>query len=325
MTSVETVQGKIDSSELGMTLMHEHLFVRDLELEANFPDRFWTEDQMIDEARRTLTALKRAGVGTIVDVTVPGLGRKIGPIIEVAKHVDLNIVVATGCFVDRDLPLYFRTHGPGRRIDMAEPLEDMFLREARDGIAGSGVKPAIIKISSDQSGITPDIARVFKAAARAHLETGLSITTHSHAKGLGGLEQQSFLKNEGVDLSAVVIGHCGDTDDLDYLQKLLDGGSVIGMDRFGFSQLLDTEKRTQTVVQLCDRGYARQMILSNDANVFSSITEPKYRDDMLVKWKYEQSFFTVPEKILPNLRERGVKEANIVQMMVETPVRMLAH
>ena len=74
---------------------------------------------------------------------------------------------------------------------------------------------------------------VMDAAAAAHRETGVPITTHSHPASRNGLAQQAFLLERGVRLERVIIGHCGDTEDLDYLVELMENGSTIGMDRFG--------------------------------------------------------------------------------------------
>ena len=71
-----------------------------------------------------------------------------------------------------------------------------------------------------------------------------------------GLDQQDVFAAEGVDLSRVVIGHCGDTEDLGYLEEILSRGSTIGMDRFGLDMILPTKQRVATIVELCKRGYA---------------------------------------------------------------------
>lgn len=320
MAYVETVNGPVDAEKLGGTLPHEHIFVRNPELESNYPNAYWNEETFVQRARQAMQELKTLGIDTLVDLTVMGLGRDIPLIRKVAEGLDFNIVVATGYYTYKDLPAYFRTHGPGLRIDVAEPLHEMFVTDIRDGIAGTGVKAAIIKIATDDYGFTPDVERVFRAAARAHLDTGAPITTHTNAKKRGGLDQQAFLRKEGVDLTRVVIGHCGDTTDLDYLRAIMDEGSIIGMDRFGMDNFLPAEDRIATIVKLCELGYADRLTLSHDAAVFSVNTEPEFRTRMLPNWRYSY----VPGTILPELARRGVTEAQIRLMMVENPKRILA-
>lgn len=304
--------------------MHEHIFSMNPELEINYPNPAWDEEKYIRKARETFVELKGLGIDTVVDVTVMGLGRDVRRIARVVEGLDFNIVVATGYYTYFDLPGYFRTHGPGLRIDMDDPLKTMFVTDIRDGIAGTGIKAAIIKLASDKHGFTPDVERVFRAGVYAHKETGAPITTHSVPKLHGGLEQQAFLKKEGVDLSRVVIGHCGDTTDIDYLQKVLDQGSTIGMDRFGMEGLptdLPVADRIDTIVTLCGLGYADRMVLSHDANVFSLTNEPHNRDRLLPNLRYSY----VPREILPALRERGVTDRQIYQMMVDAPARIFGN
>src|SRR4029077_19124371 len=122
--------------------------------------------------------------------------------------------------------------GPGTELGGAEMMVDMFVKDIEEGIADTGGKAAILKCATDRPGVTPGVERVLRAVAQAHLRTGVPISTHTHAATERGLEQQRICAEEGVDLSRVVIGHSGDTTDLDYLEELIGNGSYIGMDRF---------------------------------------------------------------------------------------------
>ena len=146
-------------------------------------------------------------------------------------------------------------------------MTDMFVRDITEGIADTGIKAAILKCATDEPGVTPGVERVLRAVAQAHRQTGVPISTHTHAATRRGLEQQRIFAEEGVDLSRVVIGHSGDTTDLDYLEELIANGSYIGMDRFGLDTFLTTEERVDTVATMCERGHADKMVLSHDAVV----------------------------------------------------------
>ena len=132
----------------------------------------------------------------------------------------------------------------------------MFVRDMTTGIADTGVKAGILKCATDRLGVTTDIDRILRATAKAHRMTGVPISTHTYARGKVGLDQQRIFREEGVDLSRVVIGHSGDTTDLDYLEELIRNGSYIGMDRFGIDTILGFEERVKTVAALCGRGHA---------------------------------------------------------------------
>ena len=102
-----------------------------------------------------------------------------------------------------------------------------------------------------------------------HRATGVPISTHTEPATRRGLEQQKVFESEGVDLSRVVIGHSGDTADLEYLEELLARGSYLGMDRFGLYGILSFEERVRTVVELCERGYVDKLVLSHDAACYN--------------------------------------------------------
>jgi phosphotriesterase-related protein len=319
MTAIETIKGPLEPQDLGWTLMHEHVFVKNPELEHNYPSPEWDEEAMFQTAVNGLKALHDRGVRSFVDLTVMGLGRSVERIQRVAAETDVNILVATGYYTQKDLPAYFHNHGPNLYADVPEPLVDMFLRDIRDGINDTGVKAAAIKIVTDQWGLTPDLKRIFEAAATAHLETGVPITTHTNASHRGGLAQQAVLSDLGVDLTRVVIGHCGDTTNLDYLKEIMDAGSSIGMDRFGMDIMATEDDRIDTVVRLCELGYADRMTMSHDASFFSVNMEPSVRNRIMPNWNH----LNLSDRILPEVRRRGVSDETIEQIMVTNPQRIM--
>ncbi|HET6744225.1 MAG TPA: phosphotriesterase-related protein, partial [Candidatus Limnocylindria bacterium] len=85
--------------------MHEHIFVRNPELELNLPDGEWDPIEAVDTAVRGLTELHAQGIRTVVDLTVPGLGRDVRRVREVAGRVPVNLVAATGWYTSSTLPV----------------------------------------------------------------------------------------------------------------------------------------------------------------------------------------------------------------------------
>lgn len=238
---MNTARGPIDTADLGVTLMHEHVFVMTTEVVQNYPEGWGDESKREADAVHRLNELKARGVDTIVDLTVIGLGRYIPRIARIAAQTELNIVVATGLYTYNDVPFCFHYLGPGAPLDGPEIMTDLFVRDIEQGIADTGIKAAILKCATDEPGITPGVERVLRAVAQAHKRTGVPISTHTHARTRRGLEQQRIFAEEGVDLSRVIIGHSGDTTDLDYLEELVNNGSYIGMDRFGIDVILPFE------------------------------------------------------------------------------------
>jgi len=315
MTLVNTVKGPVDTSSLGTTLMHEHVFVLSTEIGQNYPEDWGDEEKRVDDAIARLNELKGAGVDTIVDLTVIGLGRYIPRIQRIAQQIDLNIIVATGVYTYNDVPMYFHFRGPGTVLEGPELMVDMFVRDIQEGIAGTGVKAAILKCATDEPGVTRGVERVLRAVAQAHRRTGVPISTHTHAHTRRGLEQQRIFTEEGVDLSRVVIGHSGDTTDLEYLEELMAAGSYIGMDRFGIDTILPFEDRVDTVAKLCARGRADKMVLSHDAACFNDWLPEAAIPAVLPRWH----FLHIHHDVIPVLKQRGVTDEQLKAMLVDNP------
>ncbi len=321
MPTVETVLGPVDTADLGPTYMHEHVFVLTPDVQQNFPDEWGDEEERVADAVTKLSALAASGVRTIVDPTVIGLGRYIPRIQRVAEQVlDLNIVVATGCYTYQDVPMFFHYRTPEVRtllgMEEPEPMVAMFTADITDGIAGTGVRAGMLKCAIDTPGLTPGVERVMRAVAKSHLATGCPITVHTHPGTRQGLDVQRVMAEEGVDPGRVVLGHSGDTTDVDHLSALATAGFWLGMDRFGINVETTFEARADTVVELCARGFTDRMVLAHDAACYIDWIEPDALA-VLPQWNY----LHIQAEVLPYLREKGVTEDQITAMLVDNPRR----
>lgn len=316
--TVNTAGGSIDTADLGVTLMHEHVFVLTTEIAVNYPERWGDGARREADAVARLDELKSRGVDTIVDLTVIGLGRDLPRIVRIAEQTDLNIVVATGLYTYNDVPFCFSLQGPGTELDGPETMTDMFVRDIEHGIADTGVKAAVLKCATDKPGVTAGVDRVLRAVAQAHRRTGVPISTHTHAASRRGLGQQRVFAEEGVDLSRVVIGHCGDTTDIGYLEQLIANGSYIGMDRFGVDTFLSFEDRVNTVAKMCELGYADRMVLSHDAHCYFDWLPEQLVAAGLPNWHY----LHIHDDVIPALKQRGVTDEQLTTMLVDNPRRI---
>jgi phosphotriesterase-related protein len=159
---------------------------------------------------------------------------------------------------------------------------------------------------------------VLRAVAQAHRATGVPITTHTPTPPEPwGLEQQRVFKEEGVDLSRVVIGHSGGTVNTDYHLSLIDNGSYLGFDHFGIPGIT-LEDRVDAVARLCTRGYAERIVLSHDAMCFVDWF-PRAVMDATQTWHWTY----ISDEVLPAMRERGIGETDITTMLVDNPRRIL--
>ena len=197
-----------------------------------------------------------------------------------------------------------------------EVMEEVFVRDIQVGIAETDIKAGIIKLATDEAGVTEGIEKALRAGARAHRRTGVPISTHTHAASEMGTKQQDIFQQEGVDLSRVVIGHSGDSTDLAYLKRIMERGSYIGMDRFGLDLMLDTKSRVATVAALCQAGYAERMVLSHDASC-CWMTLPRDHEILHANPDYHLNFLS--DTVLPLLKQAGVSDDQIQQMGVHNP------
>jgi phosphotriesterase-related protein len=322
MTQIATVLGPVDTTELGRTYMHEHVFVLTTEVQQNFPDEWGSEDERVADAVARLKALAAQGVRTIVDPTVVGLGRYIPRIARIAEQVpELNIVVATGCYTYGDVPFFFHHRGPALGealgVDLPEPMVELFSGDITDGIAGTGVKAAFLKCAIDEKGLTTGVERIMRAVAKTSLATGAPITVHTHPASESGLVVQRVVcDEEGVDPAKVVLGHSGDSADADHLSALAEAGFLLGMDRFGIHLGTTFEQRCDIVVELCRRGFAERMVLSHDAACYIDWIDPN-----VLQFMPEWHYLHIHDDVLPYLREHGVTDDQIDQMLVGNPRR----
>ena len=320
MTEVQTARGPVDTAELGQTLMHEHIFVLSADVQQNYPEEWGSEEERVADAVERLNKLASIGVKTIVDPTVIGLGRYIPRIQRIADQVDLNIVVATGCYTYDDVPFYFHYRGPALNeavgAEVPEVMVDMFVKDIEQGIAGTGVRAGFLKCAIDHQGMTAGVERVMRAVAKAHRQTGVPITVHTHPGSQQGLAADRVLTDEGVDPRRVVLGHSGDSTDADHLSELAEKGYILGMDRFGINLETTFEARGDIVVEMCKRGFAESMVLSQDASCYIDWLDPGVMA-MLPQWHYNH----IHEEVLPYLRDKGVTDEQIDQMLVGNPRR----
>lgn len=306
MTSIQAATGPLDTAEMGFTLMHEHIAASWGPMIQQYPELFDRAAQM-DSFVAPMVAAKDAGVRTIVDLTPIDLGRDARLIRDVSQRSGVNVIVATGLYYG--IPYYFLY-----RPDQA--MTDLFVRDITVGISSTGVRAGVIKCATEPD-MHPANERVLRASAKAQRETGVPICTHTHAHNKVGLDQQRVFKEEGVDLGRVVIGHSDDSEDISYLEQIIQNGSYCGMDRIGIQRPRTSEQRADMIAVLVERGYAERITLSHDASCRFEWA-PEEMQGRMATW----NFTHIPKDVVPMLRERGVSQANIDMMTTGNPRRL---
>ena len=315
MAAVETVNGPIDVEQLGRTLIHEHFRAADEATRFQFP-HLYDEEAEWEAAIADANAVKGHGITTVVEPSALFLTRDAAFSKRVADESGLQIVLATGIYTYDHLPQVLANRNE-------DQLADIFVHEIENGIQETGIKAAFIKCAADEPGLTPNVEKVHRAAARASNRTGRPIMAHSRPASGTGPEQMRVFAEEGVDPTKVQVAHTGDSDDLDYIERLLETGCYIGLDRWGIDIYLPTEPRHQTTIALLERGYADRMFIAQDfcstLDWFPREIQEYLKANEVPDWSMTFLF----DEVIPELRERGMTEEQLDQMMVENPKRWL--
>ena len=349
---VMTVRGPIEPGQLGITLMHEHLFVattRTYMPDDNTPATdwwLWEQDLTMDRldltrARRPImdnwfvadeqTAIEEAiefrnlGGGTLVELTSIGIRRDPLAMARVSYATGLNVVMGTGWY----MKLY---HPDDMDTLTVEDMTDEIVHDITVGVGDTGIRSGIIgEVGIEGAPITENEVKSIRASGRASRLTGAPITFHRGGQGREKLAVIGILAEEGADLSRVIFGHSDPlASDMDLMLEMLGHGVYIEFDLMGrvavplrfvpdgddlrsFMSSAGTAAVAEAIPRLIDAGYVDQILLSQDVSA-----------KMQLKKYGGTGYSFIFEKFLPELRSRGVAEEHIQTMMVENPKRILA-
>jgi phosphotriesterase-related protein len=317
MQTVETVQGAIEASRLGLTLVHEHVRFRDEAVAAEWPGRY-DEQLELDAALLAVNAAKAKGVRTIVDPTAMFGGRDVRFMARVAEETGVQIVACTGIYSYDHLPHYFAN----RDIDV---MADHFVEDIEIGIQGTEIKAAFLKCAADAAGVTENVEKIHRAVARASIQTGAPIMAHSMPAVATGPRQVEIFAQEGVDMAKVQIAHCGDSEDLGYIEALIERGVYVGLDRYGLEMYLPIEKRNATAAELLRRGHAERLMISQDFCATIDWFPPEAAEVFETAGAVRNwSMTLVFDEVVPALREQGaLDDGSFNTIFVENPRRWL--
>jgi phosphotriesterase-related protein len=317
MAQVQTVQGPVEADRLGLTLVHEHVRFRDEAVAEQWPGRY-DEQLELDAALLAVNGAKDRGVRTIVDPTAMFGGRDVNFMKRVADQTGVRIVACTGIYSYDYLPHYFEN----RDIDV---MADHFVEDIEIGCQGTDIRAAFLKCAADAAGVTEHVEKIHRACARASLQTGAPIMAHSMPAVGTGPRQVEIFREEGVEMAKVQIAHCGDTEDVGYIEGLIEQGVYVGLDRYGLEMYLPIDKRNATATELLRRGHAERLMISQDFCATIDWFPPEAAEvfegqGAIRNW----SMTLVFDEVVPALREAGAMDDDSFQtVFVENPKRWL--
>lgn len=313
MVQVNTVLGPIDSSELGFTLVHEHLLIG---WDGWRADNQYTFDRANEMAKAVdmLQELKSLGVQTFVDPCNADMGRDPEYMAEAAQESGMNIIGSTGFYHHGlGIPPYYHSMSE-------EQIADVFLADIQQGMAGTGIKAGIIKVATLANEVTDQEAKVHRAAGRASAATGVPIITHTEEAGPMGLAQLDLFESVGVNMASVAIGHSCGNGNIPYLLSVLDRGAWLSFDRFGFGISASDEIRIASLMALIGTGRANRVMLAHDSVatiIGRGFTPTPEIQEALKNWHPTH----IIKNILPRLHASGVSKDVTDQIMIDNPRR----
>ena len=281
----------------GYTWVHEHLHI-DLSGFKNNLDCRLDQYDLICQEMKDLRAL---GVSNIIEMTNRYMGRNPQFMLDLMRDTGINVVACTGYYQDA----FFPEHVAARSV---EQLAQEMVDEIVIGIDGTELKAGIIaEIGSSEGVITTLEEKVFIAAARAHIETGRPISTHTSFSTMG-VEQLVLLQAHGVDLSRVTVGHCDLKDNLDNILRMIDLGAYVQFDTIGKNNYYPDEKRIGMLHELRNRGLLNRVMLSMD------ITRRSH-----LKANGGNGYDYLLTTFIPQLRQSGFSQADVDTMLRDNP------
>jgi len=304
---INSVLGPLDTANLGFTLMHEHLIVASAGVPQDYAELLGPG--FMDRIVQGLIQAKEGGIDTVVETTTLDLGRDVNIMAEASRRSGVNMIACAGWWLD--IPPFFAGV-------TADQFARLFIREIREGIAGTGIKAGILKAASDLSGVTPEQTPILRGVARAHLETKVPIMLHSYSPGQVGRQQLAILQEEGVDLGRVKMDHSNDTTDVEYLTWLLEQGCYLGLDRYP-GRIVSPLARTKTMKALIDAGYTDRLLPSHDHSLVwvaaeAPLISPEEREKL-----NPHGFLFMKKVVFAQLREMGVSEVILDRLCVNGP------
>ena len=303
MRVLHTTLGPKRSDELGMILPHEHVFV-----DLRTPDQPGYAKAEADDVVRLMAPeiekLKSRGVTALVECSTGGVGLRVDLDLAVSRATGFPIVVPTGNYREPWIPAWVRTAS-----DVA--LEEWMYRELAEGIGGTGVKAAWIKLSAGDDGLTLLEERILRAAARAGRRTGAIIGSHT-IKGRVVMDQLDIIESEGYRADRFISIHAQEERDFGLNRAVAERGAWIEYDHIGRAP--DNEVAA-LILRAVEAGLVTQLLLSQDRGWY---------DPAQSGGGIPQPYTYLPDVLLPLLRVRGLSEPTIHQLVVNNPFEAFA-
>jgi phosphotriesterase-related protein len=312
--SVQLTGGRISGSEMGRTLIHEHILIGMAGWNLDFKAPKFVRHEALSRAVDRLQELRAYDCRTVVDPCPIDLGRDVEFVAEVAQRSGVNIACATGVYNEFEgIPYTFRSMP-------REEVVELYMKEITEGVGTSGIKAGVLKIATGPAPASAYEQKMISAAAEVSRLTGVPIISHTHIS-THGHQQVDLVEQHGGRSNCLVVGHSGDRDDCAYQISLAQRGAFLGLDRFGLEMYLPDELRIKNLVELVKAGYRDNILVSHDNAVCLLGRLGPEIERMLPDWSITHIF----RRVLPRLLELGLSRQTIDHILIDNPRRLFAN
>lgn len=298
---IMTVNGPIPPSEMGTTLIHEHVMVDFIGADSTGNHR-WNPSEVIRVAQPFIEQATQMGVKTIFECTPAFIGRDPQLLKKLSLATHTHFITNTGYYGAADnkfLPEHAFT-------ESSEQLSERWIAEWEGGIEGSDIRPGFIKTGVSEGVLSDLHTKLIRAAGMAHLQTGLTIASHT-GEAVPAFEQLEILEKQGVSAEAFVWVHAQSEKDLQNHVKAAQKGAWISLDGLNDSNL---NEYLIMVRNLKENGFIHKVLLSHDAGWYS----PGENNGGNFR-----GYTILFEKFIPLLLNEEFTEAEIKQLLVVNP------
>lgn len=312
---VQTVTGPVPTTELGSALMHEHLFSSSFGFPCIYPQMF--RPDYMEVVENDLRALKAEGIETVLDATPACLGRDVRGMKKASEDTGVNIIATSGWWGVNPPPFL----GPA-------PLErwvQCFIDDMTKGCDGTDIKAGVLKAAMDKEGPTEWRKLTHRAVGMAAVETGANVILHTYCPMETPRHQLQLLKEVGVDMNRVLVGHILETTDMEFVKWIYDQGVWLGMDRLPLVTLpgeygSSAQTRIRFMKAMIDEGMADRMLFSHDFISTSTLFDLQSEEvQAQLAEAYPHRFLFYKKVVFPKLAEMGVDPDYLWQLSIDNP------
>lgn len=309
---VMTVLGPINPGELGRTLAHEHGVVDFIGAEKTTRLRHDAQEAFATILPH-LEKLKQLGCRSLVECTPNYIGRDATLLKRLSTASGLHILTNTGYYGaagNKFLPRHAHT-------DTADQLAERWLREWREGIEETKVRPGFQKLGVEQGKLSELHVKLVRAAARVQLKSGLAIAIHT-GDGEAALDELRVLKEEGVAPNALIWVHA--QNDGGKIQiEAAKRGAWVSLDGFNAKR---RDRYVEWLAAFRKEQLLHRVLLSHDH--FWSVEGTDDKISLKLHSGGEDPFQSVWTTLIPALRENGFTQEQIDQVTIKNPAEAFA-